>query len=419
MFNYNAWFSVALEYGLSIFSIGKVGSSDDQLLTGGLTAVESLLGSEIGLTKKEGFVVDHGSSHMERIPFSYEEQNIYAQFLIQSLDSEKIDENYKTLAKTFITELSNNLLNSTLLDEIQNTPKKLSMDKINDILLESYEMTHKKIKVKTNNEFLSEIVKNVILHSFQNYNFSEALIHLSNLDDDDALTYLDSNREILLSKYILDIQNKIINDYPLIFLITQPVFFKNELDEIIAKELEFNRLNQTEKFLSEIIEEIFKDNSLKSIIHKFDINTLREDTKPISILIDKLLKTKLLKKSPLILLLTQELDLSTVIKEKVVDRVLKEYDIGNIVSQIAKALILKAHPEDEMQAKLVFDFFRDLSRIYPGGFPKQLWIIITNLLQIYANEAKQNLLKVNKLIDIDDFFWDSLHPNFKNTNPSI
>ena len=50
MFQYNAWFSVALEYGLSIFSIGKVGSSDEQLLSGGLSAVVSLLGSEIGLT---------------------------------------------------------------------------------------------------------------------------------------------------------------------------------------------------------------------------------------------------------------------------------------------------------------------------------------------------------------------------------
>ena len=95
MFNYNAWFSVALEYGLSIFSIGKTGSSDEQLLTGGLTAVESLLGSEIGITKKEGFVVDHGNSHMERIPLILEDENYYGQFLIQRHNDENVEENYK------------------------------------------------------------------------------------------------------------------------------------------------------------------------------------------------------------------------------------------------------------------------------------------------------------------------------------
>ena len=58
--NLNAWFSLALEYGLAIVSLGKLpGNADDQLLTGGLTAVETLLGPEIGFEKQEGFVVDH------------------------------------------------------------------------------------------------------------------------------------------------------------------------------------------------------------------------------------------------------------------------------------------------------------------------------------------------------------------------
>lgn len=413
MFNYNAWFSVALEYGLSIFSIGKTGTSDDQLLTGGLTAVESLLGSEIGLMKKEGFVVDHGSTHMERIPLNYEDQILYGQFLIQTLDNESIDENYKELAKSFITELTYNLLESPIMEEIKNSPQKIPINRIYDILIQCHEITHKKLKIKTNNNFLLDFVKPVCLASFNNFSFSETLNSLSIMETDKFFDYLNFNREVVLATFISDIQNKVIDGNPLVFLITQPVYFKTELKDLIEKELEFNRLNQTNIIISEIIEESFKDNSLRSLLQKFDVSKLRDNTDKIINMIDLLLKEKIIQKSPVILLITPNLQLKDVIKEKIIDRFLKEFDLGIVLSNIAKSLILKAHPEDETQAELIFDFFVNLNDIFPGGLPKQLWIIIINLMQIYANEAKIDILHVDKILKIDDIFWKTIRENIK------
>lgn len=413
MFNYNAWFSVALEYGLSILSLGKVGTSDDQLLTGGLTAVESLLGSEIGITKKEGFVVNHGSSHMERIPLNYENLDLYAQFLVQNLSNEKVDDNYKDLSKIFITELTKNILASPIIKDIMNSPQKIPLNKVTDIIILSHELAHKKMKVKTNNNLLFEISKPIILSSFTNFSFSETLNMLTSMENENFSDYLNSNRDELLKNYFFDIQSKIIDENPLIFLLTHPLFLQNELKGLLSKEIEFNCIKQSSIIISDIIEESFQDNSLRSLLQKFDVSLLRENTEKISSMIDILLKDKIIKKAPLILLFQPDLQLLDLIQDKIIDRFLNEFDLGLLLSNIAKSLILKAHPEDQIQAELVFDFFVNLSDIFPGGLPKQLWIIIINLMQIYATEAKVDLLQVNKIIKIDEIFWKTIKENIK------
>ena len=413
MAKYNAWFSLALEYGLSILSLGKAGQGDDQLLTGGLTAVETLLGSEIGITQKEGFVVDHGSSHMERIPIRQEDQILFAQFLVQSLDGEKVEQSYKDLAKTFINELSSGILNSTIWDEVKDAPQILSINKVYKFVLQAHENTYSKIKINSDNNLIISIIKDIILSAFLNYQFSETLDAISNKDINTVQDYLVPNREILINNMNLDIQGKIVQEYPLAFLLTQPKYYKNEIEDLINRELEFNRHEQTNNRIFDIIEEIFADDSLRNLIQKFDVTTLRQDRDNISELIENLLRERLLHKSPIVFLLNTEINLKPIIQEKVIDRVLNEFDLGDILSKIAKTLILKAHPEDEMQARLVLNFFLDLSQIFPGGLPKQLWIIITNLLQIYSVEARQDLLQINKIMTIEDYFWSTIEENIK------
>ena len=413
MTTYNAWFSLALEYGLSILSLGKAGQGDDQLLTGGLTAVETLLGSEIGITQKEGFVVDHGSSHMERFPMTKDDQVLFAQFLVQTLNGEKVEQSYNDLAKTFITELSSGILKSSVWDEVKDAPQILSISKVSRIVLQAHENTYSKLKINYNNNAILTIIKDICLSAFLNYQFSETLDAISNKDIKDVNDYLVPNREILLNNMNLDIQAKIIQEYPLTFLLTQPKYYKNEIEDLITRELEFNRLEQTNNRILDIIEEIFADDSLRNLIQKFDVTTLRQDRENISELIEHLIRERLLHKAPIVFLLNTELNLKPIIQERVIDRVLNEFDLGEVLSQIAKTLILKAHPDDEMQAKLVLEFFLNLSQIFPGGLPKQLWIIITNLLQIYAVEAKQDIMQLNKVMTIDEYFWTTIVENIK------
>ena len=413
MVQYNAWFSLALEYGLSILSLGKAGQGDDQLLTGGLTAVETLLGSEIGITQKEGFVVDHGSSHMERFPLNQGDNLLFAQFLIQTLGGEKVEQSYNDLAKMFSTELGNGILKSSIFDEVKDAPQILSIKKVNKIILTAHENTHNKMKININNNAIISIIKDIILSSFVNFGFSETLDSLSNKEIETVNDYLMPNREILLQNMNIDIQGKIIQEYPLVFLLTQPKYFKNEIEDLITRELEFNRHEQTNNRIFDIIEEIFADDSLRNLIQKFDVTTLRQDRENISDLIEHLIRERLLHKAPIVFLLNTEINLKPIIQEKVIDRVLTEFDLGEVLSKIAFTLIQKAHPEDELQAKLVLNFFLNLSQIFPGGLPKQLWIIITNLLQIYAVEARQDLLQVNKIMEIEDYFWSTISENIK------
>ena len=413
MVKYNAWFSLALEYGLSILSLGKAGQGDDQLLTGGLTAVETLLGSEIGITQKEGFVVDHGSSHMERFPIKFEDSILFAQYLVQSLGGEKVEQQYKDLAKTFITELSNDIIKSKIWDEVKDAPQILGIKRVDKLVKQAHENTYNKIKVNYDNNQIITIIKDIILSSFINFGFSETLDALSNRDINTVQDYLIPNREILLNNMNNDIQGRIIQEYPLVYLQTQPKYFKNEIEGLITRELEFNRLEQTNNRIFDIIEEIFADDTLRNLIQKFDITTLRQDRDNISSQIEKVIRERLLHKSPIVFLLNTDLNLIPIVQEKVIDRVLNEFDLGDILSEIAKTLIIKAHPEDEMQAILIKEFFQNLSQIFPGGLPKQLWIIITNLLQIYSVEAKQDLLSVNKIMQIEDYFWNTIEENIK------
>ena len=419
-----AWFSLALEHGLAVVSLGKAGTGDEQMITGGLTAVESLLGAEIGFEGQEGFIIDHKSSIMERFPIvDANGQKVFAQYLIQAPSKqEEVPDETKNIARFFIETLAQEIVRSHYWKDLQIAAQVLSPSQIYDLIIRAYELAHKNNKIKSNESKFKELLSNRIIRTFSEYRFSESLDSIANHEYSGLSEYVEHNKNDFLKQLNADILARMIQEYPLYFLYTPPKFLREEVRKFISQELEKAKIEQTSIKISETIEDFFQGSELHDILQQFDIEKLRTNREAIRSILEEKVKEKLWRKSPLIGLINPsfvtEQNFSTIINEKVLDRVFNEYDLAEILGQVAENLILKAGKQNELMADLVSDVFRNLAIRFPGGLPKILWNVITQLFLIYAAETKQDIKKLNEIMEIPDAHWKTLLKRFKEFKPS-
>ena len=425
--NLNVWFSLDLEYGLAILSIGKLpGNADDQLLTGGLTAVETLLGPEIGFEKQEGFVVDHKSSHMERVPIILGEgKKVIAQFLLMNPEKDGgVAPELIAFSKTFIEGLGESLLDSHIWQEIQIAAQILSISKIYSLIISSHENAHKKYKAKTNDKNIIPVINEKVLSSFSKFTFSDELDKLATKEYNEFIKYVKEQKPKILDQYYNDIIALVIQENPLVFLYTSPHYIHDEAKKVIAQQLDSLKEEQTVAQLNEVIEDFLTDDTLKNILQDYDIDSLKEQRDKIRGTIEQGIKERLFRKAPLIGLInlelrTKEEDFQTFINNKVIDRIFSEYDMGEILGKIAETLITRADPENKVMGSLTHEFFRNLALRFPGGLPNPLWHIMIQLFTIYAAETKQNLQKLNEIVDIPEAHWKVLREKIKAYKPAL
>ncbi|MFW9929854.1 MAG: hypothetical protein ACFFD1_10720 [Candidatus Thorarchaeota archaeon] len=415
----NAWFSLALEYGLAIVSLGKAGSADEQLLTGGLTAVESLLGPEIGFEGSEGFVIDHKSSIMERFPVSTNSGGkLFAQYLIQAPKKDDIvPKETKELSRFFIETLAQEVVRSKFWSDIQIAAQILTPYQIYDQILRAYELAHRNIRPRTDELKFKGLLSNKITQSFLDFRFCEILDSLANHEYKGLSEYAAQNKTEILNQYVHDIIARMMQEYPLYFLFTPPKFFR-ESENFILQELEKVKIDQTQIVINETIEDFFQGNELNLILQQFDIEKLRTNREEVRDILENKVREKLWKKSPLIGVINPsfntELVFSEIINEKVIDRVFNEYDLAEILGQITFTL-LKHNP---LMAELTSDVFRNLAIRFPGGLPKILWNVITQLFLIYSAETKKDLKKLPEIMEIPEAHWNTLQTRFNEFKPS-
>ncbi|MHA2364062.1 MAG: hypothetical protein ACXAC7_08885 [Candidatus Hodarchaeales archaeon] len=415
----SAWFSIALDYGLSVVSLGKAGSGDEQLLTGGLTAVESLLGPEIGVKQQEGFVVDHKTSRMERFPVDLGEGNrIFAQFFLLAPKGREVETSVVNISKIFIENLSKEFLKSKFWEETQIAAQALLPSQIFDLLLNAYEKTHRAVKIRTDDKRITEVIQNTVLNSFTHYSYSEVLDHLSNLEYQELTDYVDKRRDGLLQRFFNDIIAKVVLDAPLSFLYSSPKLLKTEGFRILQDELEKLKNDQTVHKLNETIEGLFSEDTLHYIMREYDAQSIREKREEIRGAIMDKIQEQILQKAPLITLINPTLkselgEFQSVIDSKVLDRVYREYDLAAVLSKVAENLIIKADDSERLQGELIGDFFQNLALRFPGGLPDQLWQIVSQLLTIYALEARVNLNKLPEFMEISEAHWKTIEKRIK------
>jgi hypothetical protein len=419
-----AWFSLALEHGLAVVSLGKAGTADEQLITGGLTAVESLLGPEIGFEGQDGFVIDHKSSIMERFPIvNAQGQKIFAQYLIQApKKDEVVPEDMKGISRYFIETLAQEIVRSQYWNELQIAAQILSPDQIFDLIMRAYELAHRNSSIRTDETKFKGLLSNRITRAFSDFRFSETLDSIANHEFEGLVEYVDHNKNEFIKQFQTDILARMIQEYPLHFLYTPPKFLRDHVKKFINQELENFKEEQTIIQLNETVEDFFQGNELHAILSQFDIESLRTNREDVRTILEEKVKEKLWKKSPLLGLInptfsTKE-NFSDLINVKVLDRVFNEYDLAEILGQVAENLILKAGSKNQLMAVLVSDVFRNLAIRFPGGLPKILWNVITQLFLIYAAETKQDLKKLPDIMEIPDAHWKTLQQRFKEFKPS-
>ncbi len=151
-----AWFSLASPSGLSVASVGTPGLKDDvedQVLTGGLTAIQQILGSEIG-GKDDRFIGGSPSSRMGRIRFKQEGEEgkeMVAQFLMISSTGDPIPDVMVNLAEEICMKFTDSIVsNNEMMAEVEQSFSTLTILATLDMFIDSVAFARKKVKISTN-----------------------------------------------------------------------------------------------------------------------------------------------------------------------------------------------------------------------------------------------------------------------------
>ena len=129
---------------------------DEQIFTGGTTAVVALLSEEIG-AMGDSFMGGGDTSRFGRFKIEREERQFVAQFLLVS-EKIAIPEQLIEFSREFITTLTEKLLDNHW-KQLSQAFQQLDPQNIQNEFNESLSIARKKIKVSTNDEFLKKSVK--------------------------------------------------------------------------------------------------------------------------------------------------------------------------------------------------------------------------------------------------------------------
>ena len=181
-YNPVVWVSLASVSGLSLVSLGQPGlrtDLDEQVYTGGLTAVKAMLGGEVG-GDTDRFV---GGSHSNRTGSFIRRTDtggeLVGQYLLISPNNIKVAdelaEHYEHLVAIF-AELT---LRTELYKRVEREFRALGVDDVLDLFLESVVKARKKKSISLDNKYFFSALKQVVMKSVNDYEYSSTLVKIA------------------------------------------------------------------------------------------------------------------------------------------------------------------------------------------------------------------------------------------------
>ena len=133
------WVSIASETGFSVLSMGKMGlrgeSIDDQVFTGGLTAVESLIGVEVGIDE-DRFIGGSSIHKTGRFKVKRPDGKLIGQFLVVSPEKLKIPDSLIEYYEYLVTIFAEKILDNSLIPGLKdNLIAELKTDDYKEIFI--------------------------------------------------------------------------------------------------------------------------------------------------------------------------------------------------------------------------------------------------------------------------------------------
>ncbi len=393
-YDYNpvVWVSVASRAGLSLVSVGQPGlrtDLDEQVYTGGLTAVQQMIGGEVG-GDTERFVGGSHSNKTGRFMVTSEHGELVGQYLLISPDNRTVAPELVEHYEYVVTFLAEETLKTEIYQEIGQF-RALGVNHILDIFFECIKRARKKKSIQMDDELLKSALSQVSTKSINDYEYSPTLVKVSEYKGKyrDLCPRIKSERNDLVTELSEDVLELLTSEHPHALVKYSKIGslhkdFEKHLRSEIANIEQQDKVSES---LKEIIQE-FEENDLKKVLEDF---ALVEVTKTnLHARLENEIFTKFQREFPLLVIVDPEIKGFQESLKDLTTRINEEYDVGGTLSRIGHDM-LKGYEKEEA---LFIPYIRHFCDQFSAGLTLTSWKYVQIFFKLITMETKVDVTNV-------------------------
>jgi hypothetical protein len=384
-----AWISLASISGLSLVSLGHPGlrSVDEQVYTGGLTAVQQMLGGEVGGDTAR-FV---GGSHSNKtgrflVKAKGSEYELVGQFLLISPThiavAPVLIEYYEHLVTFFAEE-------TLKTDLVERAEKEFTAFGISDVLpyfFQSISKARKKVSIPTNDKLFGQALEESLEKSINDYEYSSTLVKISGMKGkyQSTVQKLKSERNEQLNNFTDELVEFLASEYPhSLVMYPKTDSIEKETRKYVNSHLtSFDFTNR----LQEVIRS-FESNDLQRFLEDYSLHEVNKEN--LGIRLEEEIFHKYIHEFPLLFLANPEIETFDKEIEMLTFRINERYDLGGTLTRIARKMI-----EKESHVNLVIPYIRHFCDNFSAGLTPSAWKYMQIVFRVITLETKIDITSV-------------------------
>ncbi|NHJ00850.1 MAG: hypothetical protein EAX86_01855 [Candidatus Heimdallarchaeota archaeon] len=398
-YNPVVWVSLASVSGLSLISLGQPGlrtDLDEQVYTGGLTAVQAMLGGEVG-GDTDRFV---GGSHSNRtgrfLVRNDKGGELVGQVLLISAQNLPVANELFDHYEVLVTNFADRTLNSELYTRIEREFRTLGVNDVLDIFFESIKDARKKKSINLNGSLFSEALTKSTVKSVNDFEYSSTLVKIAEFKGkyNELSRTVKEERDQLLQEFTVDILELLTSDHPhALVMYPKLSSLKKDLYKLVRSEV--SNLEVTPA-LKEIIQD-FEENDLVRVLADFALHEVNKANlrKRLELEIFK----KFQKEFPLLFLVDPEISGFKEAIENLTVKINENYDLAGTLTRLTHNLMKGREAEEA----LISPFIRHFCEQFSTGLTLSAWKYMQIIFALMTGDSN---------IDVAD-----LLPNIKDEIP--
>jgi hypothetical protein len=395
-YDYNpvTWISLASLAGLSLVSLGQPGLKsglDEQVYTGGLTAVQQILGGEIGGDTTR-FVGGSDKHKTGRFLVKGSSSELVGQFLLISPLHIPVAPPLIDYYEHLVTFFAEETLKTDLVEKAEKMYAAFGVSEVVDFFLESIKKARKKVSIPTNDKLFSDALVESLRQSLDDPEYSSTLVMISELKGkyQDVVSKVQSDRNKLLNDFMTDFLHYLASEHPhSIVMYSKTGSIVKELNKFVNNKI---REFKPPDMLDEIIRR-FEETELQPFLEEFSLDAVSKEG--LHYRIEEEIFQKYVREFPLVFLAAPEIPSFTEKITNFTTRINEVYDVGGTLSRIASQMI-----QDEHLEELVIPYIRHFCQEFAAGLTDTAWKYMQMVFKLIENETKVNLTDV--LVSVKD-----------------
>ena len=399
-FNPVVWVSLASVAGLSLVSLGRPGlrsDLDEQVYTGGLTAVQQMLGGEVGGDTKR-FVGGSHSNKTGRFTTKSGDKELIGQFLLISAQNFTVAPTLLDFYEELVITFADEVMKTDLYDRAEREFTSFSISDVIDIFFESIKKTRKNHSLPLNDKLFSFALKQTVDESIHDYEYSSTLVKIAEEKGNfkEVSERIKKESGALIIELAEDLLEFLASENPhSLVMLPKLKTIKKDILNFLYDEIKKLKVDE---YLIQIISD-FETNDLNDILEDYALHEVTKQN--LASRIETEVFHKFLREVPLLLLVDPRLsDFQNKI-EALTNKINEQYDLAGTLTRIGSAVLLK-HSQEE---KMLIPFLRNFCEQFSTGLTGTAWKYLQAVFKLASEVSSVDIT------DILPSFQDQIPPS--------